>query len=593
MLLVMMTSCVSDDGTGAESLIGTGDCIPAFTLQSDGGEEVSTASLTGHPYILNFFDTGCPDCRQELAVLQRVYDKYGTTVPVLNVPRSQTEQEVAVYWNDASLSMPFYMPQDKALYYKFATSGIPRTYVVDGQGQVLAAYDDSPTADFDTIDGMLSEMVEAPAGDVMLSMRLKVASGSGPADELYFSNEYAVSYLEVWLFDAETKRFYTKLTAHELQKDASLSAGYYDATYLFDARVHAGVYDIFAIANYAYSPARVQTEDQLLNMIDSVTYQAGIEANMPDTGPVMTNRATSQLAVDLVPWINKKYLLTVDLERVVAKVQIGVSQNSFPLLNDGLEYAHINITNYKFVNLNKRYYLFQHKDSLSVLGPQPEFTMPSHFSDYGDEGEQYVVDPFFYAKTKDARAAATFGERYQSWYGAFTTEHFASMPSAGNYGYAYVLENTMFKTCQLNGYTPGIVFKGAVNPALVYLYDNSRRMLVEESRPEYWPQTLYLYNHQFYGSIQALNVGSGMSLDELVTYTDKQLMSYGIKQCKFNMGVYETYYIYWISHRNAVPDEIEPMEYGIVRNNFYRIVVTGVHDLGSSIVAPEIMRDNS
>jgi hypothetical protein len=81
-------------------------------------------------------------------------------------------------------------------------------------------------------------------------------------------------------------------------------------------------------------------------------------------------------------------------------------------------------------------------------------------------------------------------------------------------------------------------------------------------------------------------------LDELEKYTDAQLKQYGIKQCMFNMGVYETFYTYWIRHRNNPTDWMGPMQYGIVRNNFYQLVVSGVSGLGNSSITPDVLRDN-
>ena len=594
--VALLTACLNDheeDG-GSATIVNVGDRIPDFVLSGSNGEEVSTASLNGQVYILNFFDTGCPDCREELKVLQGVYDKYGLRVPVLNVPRSQTLDEVQAYWEEASLTMPFFVSRDKALYYKFATSTIPRTYVVSAGGLVSAAFSDSPIADADTLDALLQQMLKnSGVGEVSLSLRLNVPAKGGPADEYYFHNEYTISRLEVWFFDAETKEFFTKAVVTGLTTDESLYDTRYDITYLFEnIRIRAGLYDIFAIANYDHAPDSVADEYELLDLVDSLTYYEGVEANMPDTGPVMTNHATSLLSVDLTPWADKSYALSVEMERVVAKLQIGVSQNIFQLKNGERKYADINITNYKLVNLNRQYYLFQHRDSLSTFHSPTAFTLPFNYSDYSDEGEQYVVDPLFYLKTPDVDRATDFQDYYKSWFGNFTTEDFASMPSADNYGYAYVLENTSFKSCQKNGYSPGIVFKAAVSPVFVYLYDNQQRTLKEEYRPEYWPKTLYLFQYNFYGSIQAVNEACGLSLDELETYSDAQLKAYGIKQCKFNMGVYETYYTYWICHRQNPLDRMGPMEFGIVRNNFYKMVVTGVSGLGHSVITPDVSRDN-
>ena len=596
-LVGLLTACTNDEEGDADSatLLNIGDKIPSFTFTDAEGEGMTSSMLDGKVFILNFFDTRCPDCQQELQVLQRIYEKYGACVPVINLPRSQTKDEIQAYWDNAGFSMPFFIPSDQALYYKFAKKGIPRTYVINDEGTILAAFSDSPIADYETLETILLQRVgeTEPNDSVNVSMRVNVLTRGNAIDEYYFHNEYTISRLDVYFFDAETKKLSTKAVVYGLTQAESLYNTRYDITYIFDhIRVRVGVYDVFTIANYNYAPDEVEDEMELLNMVDSITYKEGVESNIPDKGPVMTNRATSFLAFDFTAWANKSCMIEVELERVMSKLQIGVSQNTFQLTHNEKKYADINITNYKLVNLNKQYYLFQHKDSLSALAEQPVFSLPRNFSDYNDEDEQYVVDPLFYKKTLRASDAEAFRNYYLSWFGTYTTDDFASMPSADNYGYAYILENTTFKTSQKNGYSPGIVFKAAVNPVFVFLYDTNLKTLVEENRPEYWPKTIYFYNYNFYGSIQSINVATGLTLDELETYTDAQLKLYGIKQCKFNMGVYETYYTYWIKHRSDDANPMGPMEYGIVRNHFYRLTITGISGIGESSITPDIMRDN-
>ena len=596
LVVFMQTSCLNDDDQNSASvnLVNVGDVVPEFMLIGANGETISSSSLGGQVYLLNFFDTTCPDCQKELPVLQQIYEKYKTSVTLLNVPRSQTREEVSLYWDKAGLSMPVYMTSNKDLYYQFATRGIPRTYVIDEKGVVQAVYTDSPIADYNTLDGVLQGMLKGDGSKdiVDLSVRLNVAAPN-LSEEDYFQNEYTISHLELFFFDAQTKKFITKAVINDLTQDEDPYNKQYDISYIIRSLgIRVGIYNVFAIANYDYSPISVNNQDELINLTDNITYQTGIEANIPDKGPVMTNRATSQLSIDLIPWAGKKYVLAIEMERVQAKIQIGVAQNGFELKHEDKKYAEVNLTNYKLVNLNKEYYLFQHKDVMSELGSQPQFQLPNHFSDYTDDGNQYVVDPYFYRKTSSMSDANKFADHYVSWFGEFNTENFASMPAAGNHGYVYILENTSFRTSQRNGYSPGIVFKGAVSPVFVYLYDNKTKTLVEEQRPEYWPHTIYLYKYNFYGSIQAINVASGLMLDELVTYTDLQLKNYGIKQCKFNMGVYETYYTYWIRHRINAGNEMGPMSYGVVRNNFYKLTVAGVSGIGDSEIVPDIMRDN-
>ena len=324
-------------------------------------------------------------------------------------------------------------------------------------------------------------------------------------------------------------------------------------------------------------------------------------ANIPATGPVMTNRATELLGLDLRAYSNKDYYITVKLERVLAKLRIGVSMNPFPLMNGDTEYARINITNYKLVNLNKQYFLFQHMSNVWNPGTTPEFQLPDNFppdDDHNDvllsiPNDYYIVDPLFYQKTSPLFDANIFRNKYVSWFGDYTTEIFASMPAVGSYGYGYILENTSYATSQKNGYSAGIVFKGSVNLSSVYMYDSDTQSFVVETRPEYWPNTIYLYNFKFYGSIAAVNKAGGFELNERGTFTDSQLMPLGIKQCKFNMGIYETYYTYWIKDKQNPVHPMSAMEYAVVRNHYYDMTVDSIRGLGYSEIVPEIMRDNN
>ncbi|MBR0046101.1 MAG: TlpA family protein disulfide reductase [Bacteroidaceae bacterium] len=249
----MLTSCINDNEEygDATMLVHVGDAVPDFVVTSSEGEEVTSKTLAGQVYILNFFDTRCPDCQQEFQVLQRIYDKYHEQVPILNVPRSETMENIQAYWEKEELSLPYYLPKEKDLYYQFATKTIPRTYVVDKDGKVLAAFSDAPIADFETLDGLLQTLLGNEAddkGSVNLSLRVKVANRSIDMEDFYFHNEYTISRLNVYFFDAETKKFFTKAIISDLTQEDAVWNTEYDITYLYDRiSLKAGKYDIFAI----------------------------------------------------------------------------------------------------------------------------------------------------------------------------------------------------------------------------------------------------------------------------------------------------------------------------------------------------------
>lgn len=160
LLVAMLTACVDDPKDEDTMKVKMGDTVPTFVLDDSEGNEIQSLSLSGRVFILNFIDTACPDCRQELQVLQRIYDKYQEEVPVLNIPRSQTKEELQDYWEETGLTLPYYIPHDPKLYYQFATKTIPRTYVIDSNGKVYAAFSDNPIADFDTLDTILQKLLD-------------------------------------------------------------------------------------------------------------------------------------------------------------------------------------------------------------------------------------------------------------------------------------------------------------------------------------------------------------------------------------------------------------------------------------------------
>lgn len=157
LLFILLTAC-QQDGEEDALLVKAGDTIPAFSLSRADGTVLQSSSLKGKVYILTFFDTLCSDCQKELPVLQQFYDNFEEKIIMLNVPRSQTKDIVQEYWNEAGFSMPFYMPTDPQLYYKFAKRGVPRVFIVDADGKVVATYSDSPVADYSTLEKTLLQL---------------------------------------------------------------------------------------------------------------------------------------------------------------------------------------------------------------------------------------------------------------------------------------------------------------------------------------------------------------------------------------------------------------------------------------------------
>ena len=135
----LCASCVSealhrveDDGT----LVTAGQMLPDFTVGVHGADTLHTVSLSGKPSVLVFFNTSCSDCRNELPVVNKLYEEYADRVTFLCISRAEEEESVSAFWQSHHLSLPFSAQKDRRVYALFALHSIPRIYVSDASLRV-------------------------------------------------------------------------------------------------------------------------------------------------------------------------------------------------------------------------------------------------------------------------------------------------------------------------------------------------------------------------------------------------------------------------------------------------------------------------
>lgn len=139
-LLLIFTCLVHAQGDA--DLIKVGDQMPAFTIVSDNGTKMSSASLKGKVVLINFFATWCPPCQKELAeVQQKLWPKYkdNKNFQLLVIGREHTDVELAKYNEKKGFTFPLYPDKNRAIFGAFAKNLIPRTYLIGKDGKVIYA----------------------------------------------------------------------------------------------------------------------------------------------------------------------------------------------------------------------------------------------------------------------------------------------------------------------------------------------------------------------------------------------------------------------------------------------------------------------
>jgi peroxiredoxin len=129
---LLITGCSDSSPTVAT----IGQPAPEFTLTDLDGNSVSLTDFAGKPVLINFWNTGCPPCRNEMPFLQEVYDENkGTTdLVLLTINIGESADTVKDFFQDNHLSLPVLLDTDAAVTQRYGMPGIPTTFFIDKDG---------------------------------------------------------------------------------------------------------------------------------------------------------------------------------------------------------------------------------------------------------------------------------------------------------------------------------------------------------------------------------------------------------------------------------------------------------------------------
>ncbi len=110
---------------------------PNFTLVARDGRSVSLADLKGQVVMINFWATWCGPCRQEMPLLDEMYQRYnrlGFTLLGINVEDNPKGTEA--YLAETPVSFPILFDPDHKVSKLYDVIAMPSTVLVDRNGSV-------------------------------------------------------------------------------------------------------------------------------------------------------------------------------------------------------------------------------------------------------------------------------------------------------------------------------------------------------------------------------------------------------------------------------------------------------------------------
>ena len=439
----------------------------------------------------------------------------------------------------------------------------------------------------------------------------KGAEDSGSVDP-GTSDEFQVKTLDLFLFDGSGFVEHIALGAGDISGTTLPGGGGNVASAKTrKIAIDAGTYQIFTIANYGGVVPALSTGDPISDLRDALignaTYTGGLITPIPGTGLMMASRTKdtgvaspiSNLTIDNTHTVNNPAELKVTMERVVAKLTLKspavdgtaiTAANTYKVGTSDAECS-IEVESFVVANLRNEGYIFRH-----AWDPTGSATGYGDIDDTPLQNDasnpfKYVWDPKSASKTYTggslAASYATWYHRHVTTLSASTMSNTISMSgyqSADNKLIGYCLENTALATSQRDGYSTGVIFRAKITPATEY-FDNGGTL---DSRTGSL-HTVFYYGGKFYETTAALVLDTNTPFNdvaELNGMTAKQMSDLGIE--KYTDGI--CFYNYWIKHQdNSDPTTMGMMEYGIVRNNTYRMQITEIKRPGEGdiFITPE------
>ena len=109
-----------------------------FTLTDLSGKTWTLRDLRGKVVLLNFWATWCPPCRKEMPDLETLYQRFAPQGLVILGISDEEADKVKPFIEQQKISYPVLLDPGRKLNEQFQIDGIPKTFIYDREGKIVA-----------------------------------------------------------------------------------------------------------------------------------------------------------------------------------------------------------------------------------------------------------------------------------------------------------------------------------------------------------------------------------------------------------------------------------------------------------------------
>lgn len=133
------TESTSQQTTTVESTSGkTREFAKDFDLKDLNGKEYKLSDYKGKIVIMTFWEVRCSYCKQEIPILNEMYEEFKDQddVAFLAICSAEKDETVRKYLTDNELTLNVPLDTDAKVYYDYGTKVIPNNYILNKDGSV-------------------------------------------------------------------------------------------------------------------------------------------------------------------------------------------------------------------------------------------------------------------------------------------------------------------------------------------------------------------------------------------------------------------------------------------------------------------------
>jgi cytochrome c biogenesis protein CcmG/thiol:disulfide interchange protein DsbE len=115
--------------------------VPGFALTAFDGSPLRLEDYQGQVVVVNFFASWCSPCRQEAPAFQQIWNDYqDEEVQFVGIAYKDAASKAQAFLNEYGLTYPSAVDPGSRTARAYGVTGVPETYIVDQQGNLVSHY---------------------------------------------------------------------------------------------------------------------------------------------------------------------------------------------------------------------------------------------------------------------------------------------------------------------------------------------------------------------------------------------------------------------------------------------------------------------